>query len=293
MIKVAMVSSTALAGAPLETMKCLNKYASGDLSVRWIAGRTSYGDGRVFPKDLLWHEDRGAALSVLRDADVIHIQNGYQIGMEPYFSDKRILCQWHSVPQQAAFYQFKDVCRHQYTIMQPMQMGVYHELKPLPNMMDPEEYRPIERHNPMPMVVFAPTNDWPVKMPGSKGKAEVEHILRVQTGFDKTVFNRDHYEYNLVRKSQGDILIDDVVAPSFHKTTIEGCCFGLAVITGAPNQKWVQADLSTLPESLFKLVHEPEYLAMVKESCRNFVETDYHPKNLVGMYLEAYKRCLE
>lgn len=289
-MNVVMVSTTPLAGAPYENMKCLVKYAG--LNIRWVAVTNMYGDGRTFPSDLLWNKDRDECIRVINNADVIHIQNGVHPTMEPYLGNKPYLCQWHSVPQQAAFYKYKSVCKHQYTIMQPLQLNAY-GLPALPNMMDPEEYKaPGDKENTYPVVVYAPTNDWPKQMIGSKGKADVEKILRSMSGFNRVVFSNDNYEYNLKRKSYGDILIDDVVAPTFHKTTLEGCCFGLAVITGALNQKWCTADLGSLSEELNKLVSDREYLLAKQASCRNFIEVDYHPRNLVAIYVEAYKKCI-
>ncbi|GAI56420.1 unnamed protein product, partial [marine sediment metagenome] len=67
---------------------------------------------------------------------------------------------------------FADRC---YTIKQPGQEKEY-RLKGLPNIIDPDEYRPIQRKMPV-KIAFAPSNRMPIDNPASKGYNEVRTIL--------------------------------------------------------------------------------------------------------------------
>lgn len=295
MINVAMVSCTPLAGAPLETAKCLNKYASGRLNVRWIADSVAYGDGRRFPKDLLLGEDRAEALDVLEQADIIHIQNAHFSEVEKYFSTgKRIIAQFHSCPKLPTVGRYLQITPHCFTLNQPMQVREFPHLPQLPNLMDPEEYTPLEPRpiRSKPRILFAPTNDRNKFTVGSKGRAEILPMLEsVREFFDVEVFSNLPYVQNLERKRQADILIDDVVNGTFNKTALEGCCFGLATITGSAFPGWLQANLGTLRETLLNL-RDPENLLAVQKLGREWITEDYHPRKMADLYLQAYEKVL-
>ena len=287
-----MLANTALAGAPYECMKVLNKYT--DLEVRCITMKNHYADGRVFPKDLVWSLDSVEGTKLINEADIVHIHN------EPFHGDpngiflesKKILIQGHSVPVRPLFTARLMPCTtHAYTITQPMQEHTY-ALPSLPNLIDPDEFQPIERSNPKMRIVFAPTNRWKSHLPGSKAQAEVINILK---GFESIaevdIFSNLPYEENLKRKQQADVIIDDVVADTFHRTTLEGCCFGACVLTGAKGP-WLKTSLVNLKATLHMLIKQPQVMKSVQKQCREWVTTVWNPKIQSQKYVEAYQKVM-
>jgi hypothetical protein len=292
-MKVVMLSNTALAASPYEAWRCLNKYT--DLEVRWIAWKTHYNDGRRFPSDILWTENRGKCEQLIREADVIHIHNEYFMGDRTcaLFRDKPILLQAHSVPKRPVFEsRLPDFINVAYTIDQPMQKEAY-GLPALPNLIDCEEYTPITKTNTFPTLLFAPTNSFHRKRPGSKAKDDVVEILQ-RVDSKRVVI--DHfcnlpYEQNLKRKQRADIIIDDVVAQTFHRTTLEGCCFGACVLTGSKGP-WLNTSLGNLESRLRQVIENPVVMKQTGKKCRHWVETEWHPKVQCQRYVDAYEKLL-
>jgi hypothetical protein len=205
-----------------------------------------------------------------------------------------------------AFAEMHKKTKHVYTIDQPLQLREY-KVAALPNLMDPEEYVPIHeslRIKDTKTVVFAPTNKWPASRPGSKGDNEVINILKKYTNgvviedgnpirFRFDYYSNLPYKENLKRKQYADIIIDDVVNETFHKTTIEGCCFGAAVLTNYNTGGWVKTNLSTLEVNLKLLLKDDDILSEIRTRCREWAETTWHPKNQVQRYVDAYSKVLE
>jgi hypothetical protein len=287
MINVVMLSRTALAGAPYENAKCINKY-SKKVRVRWVALRTTYADGRKFPQDMLYSDPE--AKKLIGRADIIHLHNETFPGLESY--RKKLLIQFHSCPIRQTFKLLRDLTPHVYTIDQPMQQREY-RLPGLPNMIDPEEYRPKTSFGPRLKIVFAPTNNWNMNMIGSKASVEVERTLKQATPYaDVDIFSSLDYVENLERKKYADILIDDLIGKTFHRTALEGCCFGLAVLTSTDHGGWINTNLMGLIPTLRRLVGERDYLNAWKKKSREWLLKEWHPATLVKAYEDAYQKIL-
>lgn len=292
-IKVVMLANTPLAAAPYETMKCLNKYT--DLNVRLITLKDRYADGRVFPRDLLWSENQGECLKVLKEADVLHLQNETCSWAANFLVYKKILVQLHSCPIRPVYQQLRQMYQHCYTIDQPMQLQQYHDLVGLPNLIDPEEYKPDGHVNKTPIVVFAPTNTWATNLIGSKGANEVMQVLEQlnqQRLIKSDVFSNLNYVENLQRKRSADIVIDDVVNFTFHRTALEAACFGCAVVTSYSTPEFVHGTVGNLYSTLKGLISDSTFLQTKRASSRLWVEEKWHPRELCKKYVKAYEKVL-
>jgi len=282
-----MLSNTPLAASPYEAMKCLNKYTN--LQVRWISIKNGYGDGRDFPSDLIFDTNREECMKVLQESDIIHLHNDIFRDKEvmEIVKRKKTIIQMHSIPIRPSMKEIRVLGKKLYTISQPLQESLYN-LPSLPNLIDPEEYTPMEKNNERIKIIFAPTNSWPIKRDGSKGQVEVVSILNnFKNRAEVEVFSNLNYEDNLARKRQGDILIDDVARDTFHRTTLEGCCFGLAVLSGGEGG-WLRTGLHNLASNLNKLLDDEKYLISCKKKCRDWVVNCWNPKILCKKYIEAY-----
>jgi len=289
-MKVVMLSRTALASAPYETMKCLNKYT--DLEVRWIALKTSYNDGRVFPSDIIYNRNKKECMDIINSADILHIHNE-PFPLLPDQLKKKMLVQFHSVPKRPSCQELMKKTRHYYTIKQPLQEFHYSGMNSLPNLIDCYEYKPIKRNIDKLKVVFAPTNKWKVTMAGSKGYEEVQKIIfdfKNDIHFD--IFSDLAYTENLLRKQDSDIIIDDIINQTFHRTSLEGCCFGLVVLTNCNKSGFLCTNLATLKNNLYHLIKNRKMVDDLKIKSRQWIENEWNPKEMCKYYVDAYNKVL-
>jgi len=291
-MKLTIFSKTPLAAAPWELYKALKKYTTIDVNL--VNSTNRYRDGRTFPYHLLLASPNGTAMRILQESDLWHIHNYLVPQLIVLKKNHRVIAQFHSLPRLGnwqALMSFADV---NYTIRQPNQEKEY-KLKGLPNIIDPDEYRPVRRKMPI-KIAFAPSTRMPVGNPMSKGYNEVKATL------NKTASKRDveiiwiegkPYEANLQLKQQSHILIDDVVTGNWHRTSLEGMCYGCAILNKVMKSPFVYATLNTLEERLLWLVDNPEILNEFQERSRLWILQHWHAMDQVKEYVNAYQEALQ
>ena len=291
-MKLAIFSRTPLAAAPWELYKALKKYTLLDVSL--INGTARYNDGRVFPHHLLLTSPNGNAMHVLQDSDLWHVHNYLVPQLIVLKKNHKVMAQFHSLPRLGnwqALMSFADV---NYTIRQPNQEKEY-KLKGLPNIIDPDEYRPERRKLPV-KIAFAPSTRLAIGHPGSKGYNEVRAVLNnVARKRDVKIvwIERKSYIENLQLKQQSHILIDDVVTGNWHRTSLEGMCFGCAVLNKVTKSPFVYATINTLEERLLWLVDNLDILNEFQERSRLWVLQHWHAMDQVKEYVKAYEEVLQ
>jgi len=291
-MKLTVYSRTPLAAAPWELYKALKRYTTIDVSL--INNTDRYNDGRVFPHHLLLTSPNGDAMRVLQESDMWHVHNYLIPQLIVLKRAHKVIAQFHSLPRLGNWQQLMAFADANYTIRQPNQEKEY-KLKSLPNIIDPDEYRPVRRRLPV-KIAFAPSTRLPVGHPGSKGYNEVRAVLnRVARKRDVEIvwIERKSYIENLRLKQQCHILIDDVVTGNWHRTSLEGMCFGCAVLNKVTKSPFVYATLSTLEERLLWLVDNPEILNNFQERSRFWVLQHWHAMDQVKEYVHAYQEVLQ
>ena len=290
-MKLTIFSKSPLAAAPWELYQALKKYTT--LHVSLINRFTRYTDGRTFPHHLLLASNNGAAMRVLQESDVWHIHNYLMPQLVMMKKSQKVIAQFHSLPRLGNWEQlmnFADVC---YTVRQPNQEREY-KLKGLPNIIDPDKYFPIRRKSPI-KIAFAPSTRVAIGHPASKGYTQVKVVL------DRIAGKRDvkiswiegiAYSENLNLKQRAHILIDDVVTGNWHRTSLEGMCFGCAVLNKVAKSPFVYATIHTLEERLLWLVDNPAILNDFQERSRLWVLQHWHAMDMVKEYVEVYKEVL-
>lgn len=294
-MKVAIFSKTPLAAAPWELYKALKKYTSIDVNlINWTA---RYKDGRVFPHHLLMSSNNGIAMKVLQESELWHVHNYLVPQLVIAKKQQQTIAQFHSLPRLMNWKQLMDFADVSYTIRQPNQEKEYRELKALPNLIDPDEYRPIRRKLPV-KIAFAPSTRAPISHPGSKGYNEVRTVLasvsrKLQEKVVIEWIEGRPYEENLALKQNSHIVIDDVVTGNWHRTSLEGMCFGCAVVNKVAKSPFVYATLGTLEERLLWLVNNPAILNDFQERSRLWVLQHWHAVDLVKEYVKAYEEAMQ
>ena len=290
-MKVAIFSKTPLAAAPWELYKALKKYTSIDVNL--INGKHRYADGRIFPFHLLMTSNNGMALKALIESDLWHVHNYFDPTLGKLQGEQRVIAQFHSLPRIGSWQQLMDFADRCYTIKQPLQEKEYN-LKGLPNIIDPDEYRPIRRSLPV-KIAFAPSTRVAVNSPASKGYYQVKAILESvanKRAVEIAWIEGKPYEANLQLKQKAHILIDDVVTGNWHRTSLEGACFGCAVLNKVMKIPFVYTSLETLEERLLWLVDNPAMLNDFQERSRLWMLQNWHPIEKLKPYLQAYKELL-
>lgn len=292
-MKVAIFSRTPLAAAPWELYKALKKYTTIDVNL--INGTARYNDGRIFPFHLLLGSPNGNAMRILQESELWHVHNYLVPQLVMLKKAHKVVAQFHSLPRLMNWRQLMDFADVSYTIRQPNQEEEYKELRALPNIIDPDEYCPIRRKSPV-KIAFAPSTRAPIGHPGSKGYAQVKTVLdRVAQKRDVEIVWIEHrpYEENLALKQRSHILIDDVVTGNWHRTSLEGMCFGCAVLNKAMKSPFAYATLNTLEERLLWLVDNPEILNDFQERSRLWVLQHWHAMDMVKEYVKAYEEAMQ
>lgn len=291
-MKLTIFSRTPLAAAPWELYQALRKYTT--LNVNLINNTPRYSDGRTFPYHLLLTANNGAAMRVLQQSDIWHIHNYLVPQLVMIKKNQKVIAQFHSLPRLGNWAQlmdFADVC---YTIRQPNQEKEYN-LKGLPNIIDPDKYMPRRRKLPI-KIAFAPSTRVAIGHPASKGYMQVKAVLdRIATKRDVKILWIEGLAYfeNLNQKQQAHILIDDVVTGNWHRTSLEGMCFGCAVLNKVMKSPFVYATLNTLEERLLWLVDNPSILNDFQERSRFWVLQHWHAMDMVKEYKKAYEEAMQ
>lgn len=278
-----------MAGAPWELFKALRKYTL--LQTALVTEFTRYNDGRTFPHHLILSLNNGKALNVLRGADVWHVNNYLTGSLQRIRKGHKVLAQFHSLPRLGnwrALMAFADI---NYTITQPLQEKEY-GLPGLPNIIDPDEYRPVPRKGKV-KIAFAPTNRLPVGNPASKGYHAVQAVLKqvaIERGIEVLWIEGKPYEENLRLKATADILIDDVVTGNWHRTSLEGACFGCVVLNNVRKVPFVHANLINLKQKLLWLIDKPANMHDIQERSRLWALQEWHAMDMINKYVRAYRR---
>jgi len=290
-MKLAIFSRTPLAAAPWELYKALKKYTSID--VNFISGTNRYNDGRIFPCHLLLTSPNGTAMRILQESDLWHIHNYLVPQLMVSHRDQKVIAQFHSLPRLGNWQQLMNFADRCYTIKQPGQEKEY-KFKGLPNIIDPDEYRPMQRKMPI-KIAFAPSTRAPVGHPASKGYNEVRAILNnVANKRDVEIvwIEGKPYDINLRLKQNSHIIIDDVITGNWHRTSLEGACFGCVILNKVMKTPFMYTTLATLEERLLRLVDNPSILNGFQENTRLWVLQHWHAIDQVKKYVHAYQEVL-
>jgi hypothetical protein len=285
-MRIAIFSRTPLAAAPFELWKAIRKYTDIDASL--INGTLRYNDGRTFPGDLTWGFP--SAEIKLKAADVWHIHNYLIDPLVKMKNGQGVVAQFHSLPRLGNWQALMKFSDRNFTIRQPLHQHEY-RLPALPNIIDPDEYRPTRRDTKV-AIAFAPSSHAPIGHPASKGYREVLAVLgsvAAKRDIDIYLIEGKPYLKNLESKSRCQIVIDDVVTGNWHRTSLEGACFGCAVLNKNRMNPFVYTTLATLEERLLWLIDNPAILACIQEETRAWVESSWHAMDMVLEYVKVYR----
>jgi glycosyltransferase involved in cell wall biosynthesis len=310
-IKVVQLARIPCANSGYYLSQLLNNY-SDKFESRYILGsdystkHTDIVPFRKFPTDLFWQTQKEECIKAIQEADIVHIHHGFwgeTQEIQDLIKTKKVITTVYdlSLENNGVYYNRKNRLSDLITIAnQPAQKRVFTQWSttyvPLVNCLFDEN---IQKNNSEPIIVYAPTNRYPITNSSSKGYNEVLQIInnlkKQGLKFTFDLIEGVSHKEDLNRKRKADIIIDDIVNDTFHNTSIYAACFGAIAITGhsSPEFPFIYANLNTLEETLKHYILNPTILKAEQKKLTLWREKNYTPQKLLFPYEEIYQNVLK
>lgn len=315
-MKVVHITENPIAGAPLNLVGILNKYASAYVEARLIS-KTAANLGRTFGSDLLVNEHPEEIRQVIRDADIIHFHNFFKKqelfkrypDLWPIVQKKKRVIQFHT-QRQNKWISFEDALADK--TMKHLVIAQYHprqypECTIVPNLIDiwDPKYIGYINENAIPYVVFAPgnisLNGWSDK--GFEFTKDILRSLDLRGLIQKDIIMEVPHDECMKRKKVADIGIDEVITGSYHLNSLEYLSLGVVAVNacddltwgymrsvcGAEKNPFYITRKPDLQSRLLDLVRQPKLLKELKVAGRVWMERYWDPTKLVHRYVDVYR----
>ena len=327
---VVHIALTPLAGSPIRIVKALNR--STAVQARLVVLSPDAYGGRTFDCDLVWPRDGDETLTILREADIVHLHHFFELENNPFGINFKQLCsrarflrQFHTHPLTIARGDDEFAKRIVDSEIPQLVIAQYHErlyprarlvpnIVPLAN----DLYKPISRNGSDPVLFFAPTFDnSAMEIPENatrwetKGAPETEALLHKiveSCGTARVVVRRNiPHEQCLREKQASDIAIDELITGSFHLSSLESLSQGLPTFayldartldtlcefTGTHTHPWLNFRLEEAAGPLLEVVLDVKLRQEMGAYSREWMETYYNDRKMVAHYVRAYEDLLE
>lgn len=309
-IKVVQLARIPCANSGYYLSQLINQY-SQFFESRYILGSEysqKYNDivpFRKFPTDLFWQTEKEQCIEIIKKADIIHIHHGFWGETEEIqnlLKNKKVITTVYdlSLIHNQQYYRRKKAISTLLTVAdQPAQKRTFSEWSqayvPLINCLFDEN---TEKHNERPVVLFAPTNRYPITNNSSKGYYEVLKIIdelkQENYDFEFVLVEGISHEEDLNAKRKADIIIDDVINQTFHNTALQSACFGAIALTGYSDENYpfIETDLRTLKSKLIYYITNPEALKEEQRKIVQWRKLNYNPYKLLQRYEQLYDKLI-
>jgi hypothetical protein len=159
----------------------------------------------------------------------------------------------------------------------------------------------------LPRIVYSPSR---IRLKGWDDKGYdvtapvMQKLVNEGVATAEIIFDKPHKEC-LLRKRRGDIAIDEVVTGSYHLCSLETLSQGLVTLAGLDEIQvltlmevtgckrdslpWVISRAENLEANLRKFCGDQSLLRDRQTYSRGWMELYWHPKRVLGRYIEAYQ----
>jgi len=261
---------------------------------------------RKFPADLFWQTDKEHCIQAIKEADIVHIHHGFwgeTKEIQDLLKSKKVVTTVYdlSLINNEGYFRRKKFISDAITVAdQPAQKRTFSKWStmflPLVNCLFDEN---VEKNSTRPLIVFSPTNRYPITNNSSKGYYEVLKIIE-ELGYENYDFEFKliegvSHEEDLNEKRKADIIIDDIINATFHNTSLQAACFGAIALTGYSGQDYpfIRTDLKNLKETLIYFISHPDKLKEEQFNLSEWRRLNYHPYTLLRSYEELYLNLLK
>ena len=169
----------------------------------------------------------------------------------------------------------------------------------VPNVVDIEEYRPVAKNNPRPVVSFAPSSTNGKDL-NDKGYSTVRFYLKRRNDINFQLIHDRPFEECMQLKRHADIGIDDIRNGGYHLSALEYLSMGIATICYIDDQtERVVKDLTGCLELPFIHKGKNNIVSPMHTALRNYLglgflsrqwmETYWNPSVLCNHYTRMYE----
>jgi hypothetical protein len=283
MRKVYHYRATPIANAPLELAKAINKF------------------GKNYNCVMIGHGASPA--STASDCDILHAHNLLPTPNK----GKKTLLQYHSEPFQV---DLKGRAQQRLVIAQyHATLPEYSNCKVVRNVIDftTPQYavRPVNR---VIRIGYSPSRTKPLGKWHNKGYPETMAVLNsIKEKYGRTVeidiITGVTLDQCIIRKSNCNIIIDECVTASYHRSGLEGLALGKLTIcslspavekvllsaSGASASPFVNIWISNLEIELCKIIDAGvDYIIEKGKTSRAWMENHWHPQTIVDEFTKIY-----
>ncbi len=322
-MKIAHLSLTPLAGAPIRIVRAINNYS--DIRARLInLNPFAYGT-RTYDEDINFNLQKQEALDFLAEADLVHLHHWMNLKDNPFgidLSNKKVIRHFHSEPR---FIEKvwgvnpsaidEDLCPK--LVVAQFQERFYPTARPVPNIIDLAKIEKIYRTDTSPLtddyqtVMFAPTSreSHLVDRWNTKGFEETIRLMKAieaKSNLRLVVYENVPNDEILVHRKRADFVIDEIVTGSYHLSSLESLALGkptfafldsrvaslLSSLTSSYSLPWLNVNRQTFEEILLDLANNRELARQVGEYSRYWIKKYWAEKNLTQHYVTAYQDVL-
>jgi hypothetical protein len=300
------------ANRPYDTVQLINNHSSKYKAIHVLGSQYSKVHElipyREFPHQYLMKNDRDVVISLLNEADIIHCHHYISSEIRDIVKNhNKVVFTVSNLGSSSILFATSDNKARDLTIKtyanlitvvdQPAQRAAYGYLSDI--VLPLVKYLPnsnMIRNNKNVVVAYAPTNRSECTKTGKGYKQVLEIIneLLKEVPFVFDLIEGVPYAENINRKKMADIIIDDVLQPTLHNTSIESGLLGAACLTGYSdiNYPFIKTDLTTLKENLKRLITDRAYLEAQCALMREWNKTRYTPENVLKPYEDIYDMIL-
>lgn len=272
---------TTIAEAPDELSKAINKYTNHNSQVQ----KKGAINGEVY--------------------DVVHFHNKI---MRVKKGNPKKVVQYHSEPHRV---DFRDNVDASFVISQyHATLPEYSKSIPVRNIIDFENDLYEERYpDDKIKVTFSPSAGTNNGYWYNKGVIQTKRVLErleseYPSDFDFEVIQGESLQKCIEIKSKSNVVIDECVTPSYHRSGLEGLALGKYTIcsihpeveevmleaSGAESHPFFDVDITNLYSHLKNLIEKgPLYVCEEGRKSRNWMEKNWSPKEIASSFVNHYE----
>lgn len=284
-MKIVHYKKTNIASAPDELSKCLNKYSNKVKSELVFAGELNDVD-----YDLIHFHNKinngGGNFDLIQ-----YHSEPFRVNLNSNFKKKLVIGQYHAT------------------------LPEYENCIPVKNTIDFQDnelYKENIQANKF-KVGFSPSVKTNNGFWFNKGYRQTKRVLshlksEFSDKFDFDIIKNVSLDECLKRKRECNIIIDECVTPSYHRSGLEGLAMGKMTIcsisdevknvitemTGSPLNPFKNIKIENLYDHLSRIIKNKDIGYVIKEGkmARKWMENFWHPEDIVQEFEEIYESLL-
>jgi len=318
--KVLHISPTPLVDAPRKINDTLNLYSKYDSSIFIFKDYPGKLKGKFSTNVLIYDISKEVILSLLADADIIHIHNFLTIEQENIVlryskSDVIFVYQAHSPLREGPlFVNYADNSRIDYDkkcVIAQYHPRLYQDYVLVPNIILQIPTISLINDADTPKVLFSPTHKRVGGRWNDKASSELDVALNAleALGLIELVVAEGYTPHELYQlRKRCHISIDEIVTGAYHQVSLESMCAGNVTINNADifsklmlktiigkdvKVPFLNMNEFTIKEKLLSIVKDKKLIRKFQQDSYNFHIQYLQPEILIEHYINIYTEVLK